>query len=412
MNRRQLLAGSFPAALRLGAKSPPNVLVFMTDQESALLPGPASLPHRQRLLDRGVRFTHAFCNTPQCSPARAALLTGLEPHRAGVLTNVDESSLGKALAPSTPTVGSFFRKAGYSTGYFGKWHLSKGGGKPDSFGFSTSHAGSDEECVEAASQWMRSQSGPWLAWVSVLDPHHIYDIPRRLASVKPRPGVRPPFTGLDNLRGKPAEQRAFVDQDQGQQTRQFTPEDWIRYRSFYLDLVEKTDALLGKSLDAAGALDNTVVACTTDHGDALGEHGLSYKGPSLYDELIRIPLVLAAPGLQRQQRHDLVRQTDLAPTLASLAGLRWDVPGDGRDLTRDRKGPDAVFLEYYSKQKWVNPIRTIRTRQWKLNWYNSGHKELYDLSQDPNEVRNLAGSGHPMQARLEARISAWRGPIS
>src|SRR5262245_8239906 len=110
--RRQFLTTSSGA---LAAPTPhrPHVLLFMSDQESALLPGPADLPNRRKLEKDGARFTMAFCNTPQCSPARSSLLTGLEPHQTGVLTNVDPSGLGKALSPSIPTIGSVLRSAGY-----------------------------------------------------------------------------------------------------------------------------------------------------------------------------------------------------------------------------------------------------------------------------------------------------------
>src|SRR5512141_944454 len=92
------------AALAAAPARRPNVLVFMTDQESALLPGPAATSNRRRIDRGGLRFTHAFCNTPQCSAARSALLTGLEPHRTGVLTNVDAGSLGKSLPAPLPTI--------------------------------------------------------------------------------------------------------------------------------------------------------------------------------------------------------------------------------------------------------------------------------------------------------------------
>ena len=127
----------------------------------------------------------------------------------------------------------------------------------------------------------------------------------------------------------------------------------------------------------------------------------------MYDELLRIPLILAGPGIGKQIRSDLARQTDLAPTLASLAGLRWPSPVDGRDLSRDATGPDAVFLEYYSKHKWVNPIRTIRTREWKYSCYDhSGQEELYSLAKDPHELANLAGK-EPVQPLLRKRLDAW-----
>lgn len=403
----------FLAAAALAQRGRANVLVVMSDQESALLPGPADLPNRKRLEKGGVTFTSAFCNTPQCSAARSALLTGLRPHQTGVLANVDTGSLGKPLSPKLPTVGSVFRSAGYQTGYFGKWHL--GGRDLGKFGFDQSVlTGTDEAVAGQAASWIRGQSGPWLAWVSLINPHDIYGLPQILHEVKPRPGVRPPATGLRNLAGKPPEQQAYVDKDHGRPTRDFRPEDWIRYRSHYLDLVEKVDRLLGVVLDAAPQLDATIVAYTSDHGDALGEHGLSFKGPFMYEELIRIPFILRAPGLASGVRNELMTQADLAPTLASLAGVPWPSAISGRDLSRGGGGPDAVFLEYYSKQKWVNPIRTIRTKRWKLNWYDSGSKELYDLVKDPREEKNLAGQAEAraVQVELEKRIDGWRGPSS
>ena len=232
-----------------------------------------------------------------------------------------------------------------------------------------------------------------------------------IKTVEPRPGVRPPHSGLNNLSGKPSEQRWFVDDDQGRQTREYSRQDWLRYRSFYLSLVEKTDRLLGVVLDTIGHSPATAVVYTTDHGDALGEHGLPYKGPFMYEELIRIPWIISTPGFTARHRDDFVRQTDLAPTLASLAGLRWPSSTDGRDLTQPGPAPDAVLLEYYAKQQHVNPIRTIRTRRWKLNWYDSGHKELYDLQVDPHELTNLAGRA-PVPSELERRLDAWRPPLT
>ena len=227
-------------------------------------------------------------------------------------------------------------------------------------------------------------------------------------------GVRPPFSDLRNLAGKPSEQQAYVDKDQGTQTRNYSPEDWIRYRSFYLSLVERVDANLGTVLSAIPDLDSTIVVYTADHGDALGEHGLPFKGPFMYEEGIRIPLLIHAPWAFSGARDDLVTQADLAPTLASLSGVEWPKPVTGHDLSKGRLKRDAVFLEYYAKQKWINPIRTIRTRRWKLNWYDAGNQELYDLQADPHETRNRANDVEVLKVRkqLEARLDAWRGPIS
>jgi arylsulfatase A-like enzyme len=408
-NRRQFLAR---AALAAVERRRPNVLVFMSDQESALLPGPVELPNRRRLERDAIRFTHAFCNTPQCSAARSSLLTGLEPHQTKVLTNVDEGSLGKPLSPAIPNIGSVFAGAGYSTGYFGKWHL---GGERARFGFVKVGAeGPDAEVAREAAEWIGRQRGPWLAWVSVLNPHDIYRIPGMLKRIEPRPAVTAPASDLGNLAGKPAEQQAYVDRDQGRQARGFSREDWLRYRTYYLQLVEKVDAHLGTVLAAVREMDSTVVVYTSDHGDALGERGLPYKGPFMYEEEIRIPLVVRAPGLAAGERDELVTQADVAPTLAGLCGVAWPKPVAGRNLAGSARPRDAVFLEYYAKQKWVNPIRTIRGRRWKLNWYDSGHQELYDLEADPHELRNLAGErgAAAVKAGLETRLNAWRGPVS
>ncbi len=410
LTRRQLLAG-LPLAR---AAERPNVLIFLSDQESALLPGPVSLPNRRRIESRGVRFTRAFCNTPQCSAARSALQTGLEPHQTGVLTNVDAGSLGKPLPQRLPTIGKVFRDAGYSTGYFGKWHLGNDRTGLAGYGYETYASGPDAEKAKAAAAWIRKQRGPWLAFVSLINPHDIYQIPRMLPQVKLRAGVKAPVSGLDNLAGKPSEQRWFAEHDQGRQTRDFSPEDWLRYRSYYCALTEEVDAHLGVVLDAIGDLNNTVVVYASDHGDALGEHGLPYKGPFMYEELIRIPLVISGPGSfsRPARRDDLVTSADLAPTVAALAGLTWPGKTSGQSLLR-RLDRDAVLLEYYAKQNHVNPIRTIRSRRWKLNWYDRGNKELYDLESDPHELRNLAGRPEyrRIQTALEARLTAWRGPM-
>src|SRR5713101_4569635 len=98
--RRRFLAGAGLATAAPTIRA--NILLVMSDQESALLPGPVNLPNRRRIARDGVTFTWAFCNTPQCSAARSSLLTGLEPHRTGGVTNVDGSSLGKGLSPGLP----------------------------------------------------------------------------------------------------------------------------------------------------------------------------------------------------------------------------------------------------------------------------------------------------------------------
>src|SRR4051812_16264324 len=204
--RRAFVGAMCSAPLLCSPRQRPNVLVFMTDQESAWMPGPVRRPNYDLVASRGIRFTSAFCNTPQCSPARSSLLTGLEPHHSGVLTNVDPSSLGTPLSPEHTTLGSVFKSSQYKTGYFGKWHLGGESASLKQFGFDEYASGkTDEDAAGSAAKWIKSQAGPWLAWVSVLNPHDIYNFSRD-ESTSLRPGVRAPLTSRADLSGKPPAQ--------------------------------------------------------------------------------------------------------------------------------------------------------------------------------------------------------------
>lgn len=264
--------------------------------------------------------------------------------------------------------------------------------------------------MESAAAWIKQEDSPWLAWVSVLNPHHIYDFIGKRNAVQARVGVRPPGSSREDLRSKPHAQQRFLSADQGRPTLRYTADDWVRYRSYYCGLVEKADQAFGVLLDAAKDVANTIVVYTSDHGDALGEHGLPFKGPFMYEPLIRVPLVISAPGLKNNStREDFVESVDIPPTIAELAGLTWPAAIDGRDISKSPSGRDALFLEYYGKQHWVAPIRTIRTREWKLNQYADGSVELYDLKNDAEETRNLAGqkATEQLQQSLENRLSKW-----
>jgi len=259
MLRRREFLGAAYAPLASAPRQRPNVLLVTSDQESALLPADLRLPNRRRLQERGATFSHAFCNTPQCSPARGSLLTGLEPHHAGVVTNIDGTSLGIPPSTDLPALGTTFRSAGYATGFFGKWHLGAKG--PSGFGFETQetsfnqNAGnqSDEPVAHAAAEWMRKQKGPWMAWVSLVNPHDIYFPPGGYEKVAMRPGVRAPLSGTENLANKPAEQMEFARLARSER---FQGEGWLRYRSYYCELTEKVDALLGVLLEAAWSAAN------------------------------------------------------------------------------------------------------------------------------------------------------------
>ncbi len=428
MTRRpHLAAGS--AAAPAGAQSRgPNVLLFLTDQETQRVRRDLlKLPNRERLERQGVRFERNWCTTPQCSPARAALLTGRYPHRTGVLGNVGAAG-GAPLRTADASLGNVFRKAGYRTGYFGKWHLSRGsrtGWADHGFEPTKPAGGSDAAVAESAARWIAQIAGrPWLCVVSLIQPHDIYEYPRRarLAALEGREmpirdGIPAPAATAADLNGRPRPQRQYNEDDQGQVTTDYTADDWRRYRSFYYDLIEDADRNLGKLLDAVEGTD-TIVVYTSDHGDGIGAHGLAFKGPFLYEELLNVPLAVSWPG--RLQPSAAVRalttHADVLPTLCDLAGIPVPPDRDGRSLRPLLEGAggwsrDAVFAEYYSKQRWVNPARAVRTDRWKLVECLRGGRELYDLARDPDEAENLAGAPGRRETEREllVRLDEWAG---
>jgi arylsulfatase A-like enzyme len=416
--RRSFLQTSAAVVASGQHRTRPSVLLVTSDQETALLPARLNLPNRQRLQKNGITFSHAFCTSPQCSPARASILTGLSPIHSGTVTNIDYASYGRAPSTDLPSLGSIFQSAGYATGYFGKWHLGGAERGPDKYGFSkveigtaqNSGAQADGPATQMAIDWIRSQKQPWFAWVSLLDPHDIYYPPQPYDLIPKRAGLTPPYSDVSNLKDKPWQQTDWARRSPVKVS------DWLGYRSYYCQMVEKVDERLGSLIDAAGGPENTIIAYTSDHGDALGEHGLAVKAAFMYEELLRIPFVIAAPQgrIGRGVRGDFTLQTDILPTLASLAGLPVAAGLDGIDLTRKSKPRDAIFASYAAQQENISPIRTIRTLRWKLNWYDDGGQELYDLDKDPHELDNLAKAPVLLSTReeLERRLNAWSASIT
>ena len=410
----------------------PDVILVLTDQQRADAFGAADLrtPVMDRLAREGVVFTRAFTATPQCSPSRAALMTGRYPHRTGVMGNTVDGE-GKGPPPagmsgpldrSLPTLGRLFAAAGYETAYFGKWHL---GGSPGDYGFQTHDSKvHDPTLASRVVAYLGTRAAPerrpLLLIVSWLNPHDIYNV-----ADAPPPGaradaaVRLPSNLADDLRDKPFPQRHYLDEDQGKPFVGADRSIWRRYRAFYNELVETVDREIGTVLGAVAPGDvPPITVFSTDHGDLGGAHGLPYKGPAMYEELVRIPLVISWPGRIRAARSDaLVSLIDLLPTLCDLTGVPPPADVDGLSLrpvlTPSPGSPprvrEMVFAEYHGKQSWRVPIRMVRSARWKYVRYLGYGEELYDLDADRGELRNLAGaaSAAAERARLARELDEW-----
>jgi arylsulfatase A-like enzyme len=419
-SQARLVAADGSIRPQAGGARRPDVIIVLTDQQRADAFGAAGAadlhtPVMDRLARQGVLFTRAFAATPQCSPSRAALLTGRYPHRTGVMGNTPGEGGGRrgaatgppagmstALDRSLPTLGRIFAAAGYETAYFGKWHL---GGTPGEYGFESHDSTiNDPTLAGRVTGFVQKRAAaaaarrPLFLIVSWINPHDIYSVftaappgARALAA------ARLPANLADSLQHKPFPQRHYLEEDQGKPFVGADRDVWRRYRAFYNQLVETVDREIGAVLDAAGGSDvPPITVFSTDHGDHGGAHGLPYKGPAMYEELIRVPLVISWPGRISAGRSDaLVSLIDLLPTLCDLAGVPVPDGVDGislRPILEQRAGRvrEMVFGQYYGKQAWRVPIRMIRTVRWKYVRYLSYGEELYDLDADPGELRNLA----------------------
>jgi phosphoglycerol transferase MdoB-like AlkP superfamily enzyme len=161
-----------------------------------------------------------------------------------------------------------------------------------------------------------------------------------------------------------------------------------------------------ESLEARGFLDKALVIVTSDHGEELGEHGDLLHPGTLYDELLRVPLIMVGPGVPPGRVDTrLVSTLDVAPTILGLAGIEVPSSMQGRDLfsASAEAGEDDVVISQYR-----DLLYSVRSSRWKLIERRGRQPLLFNLRSDPTEQRNVA-RGHPRTVeRLSARLGAWR----
>jgi arylsulfatase A-like enzyme len=343
----------------------------------------AQTPTLDNLAAGGLRFARAFTTAPVTLPAHASIVTGLLPVHHGVRHNSEYR-----LADDHRTLAEVLREAGYATGAFvgafildARYGLAQGFDTYDDRVATTPGGTFPVATVErpagavtdAALAWLASvdPARPFFAWVHYFDPHAPYAPPADLAGRF----AAMPYDG----------EIAYVDRELGR--------------------------LLG-FLETAGARSRTVVVAVGDHGEGLGEHGEALHALFIYDTTMRVPLILAAPGVvSAGVDEELVSVVDLVPTLLDLLAVADPVARDGLDLLRDdRAGRRAVALESlppFLDYGWA-PLFGERGRDDK--YIAAPRPEYYDLAADPDETTNLAGNarGRAAAAReeLAARVAA------
>ena len=402
-------------------KSQPNIIVFFTDQQRHDTTGvhgnPLDLtPNFDRMAQRGTHIFNSFTCQPVCGPARSCLQTGLYATQTGVHIN------GPALQPDAQTLAHYFRAAGYTTGYIGKWHLSNEEPVPEaerggyeywlaanllefeSRPYNTVLYDNDNQAVklpgyridaqtDAAIRYLDShqngtqEGSPFFLFLSYLEPHH----QNHIDDYPPPTGYRERYQG----RWIPPDLAAL-----GGSTHQ--------HIGGYYGLVKRLDEALGRLLDALKSLemeDNTIILFTSDHGNHFKTRNGEYKR-SCHEASIRVPTAITGPGFYGGgQINQLVSLIDLPPTLLDAAGIPAPEQMEGRSILPLTCGqtaawPDDVFIQISESQVG----RAIRTSRWKYSVSAPDNNALldlganryieeflYDLEADPHELVNLVG---------------------
>ncbi len=400
-----LTAAAAPAAKRrIGAyrrSGQPNILVIMVDELrtprwfGAGPGGSPVLPPAIAGLERaGASFRRHYTVSNDCTPARSAMVTGLYTHQTGCMITGTST-----LNPAFPTWGTMLREHGYGAWWFGKWHLTaddrwwgpsngpaalarygfEGGTFPSPNGAPGQGWTADRLIADQFGRWIDTAAaggGPWCTTVSFVNPHDIawwWRWSNRYAAEASAPSVvsalPPNFETPTELeeRRKPRVQRSLMDtSDVSFGTVPYAgpavAETWLPFMDLYVKLGLEVDTHVASVLAALArrpkVMENTVVIFTSDHGEYGGSHGLRGKGAGVYDEAVRVPLIVTDfsgdLGITAGLRDQLTSSVDLAPMLLTIANGSADWRTDPRygqiagraDLLSMARDPGAPGREY------------------------------------------------------------------
>lgn len=420
----------------------PDILLIFTDTQPRSLVGcygtpQIRTPNIDALAEVGTRFTRAYTACPLCTPARAALLSGMMPSKTGAFTN------SQPLGDTIKTLGQRFRDVGYRTALIGKWHLDGHdyfgtGACPDGWEDAYWYDGrrylldlSDEEAKNWRTEWSHfeglrradlksektwahrisdravkfleeedSHTRPKLLVVSYDEPHHPWTCPPEFVErhLETRLPIGP--GAFDSLEKKPRHHKQWADGPLGVKE----PTGFFSH-PMMLCCAEYVDQQIGRVLRAANARSEsrqrpTWIVFTSDHGDHLGAHRLNNKGPSGYEENVGVPLIVQAPGVPGGVvQNSVVSLLDIVPTFLEAAGIPVPPCMDGTSLTAllgsSKTDPERKVVSEYTRYEaghdgfgGFEPLRMFVKGDWKLVLNLFGSDELYHLREDPHELQN------------------------
>ena len=355
--------------------------------------------------------------------------------------------LNKARDNKKPPIGQHYERFFFSRGEEGealrRWAEEL---PPSSGAAQTWHSGlpvqwhSSTWVGDRTIDWLarRDRSNPFCMWVSFPDPHHAFDCPEPWSRLHPPEAVdipdhrtldldRRPWWHEASLTGEP-----MVDDPEirryrmkGQRVPPQTDAQLRDMTANYYGMISLIDHTVGRILDAlkaSGQDKNTIVIFTSDHGDMLGDHGLYLKGPTLYEGVLRVGMILQGPGIPAGRVvGDPVSTLDLTPTFYDLTAVSGGDGLQGQSLIplvtgEAGAGRSVAYNEWFvhkTRMGFDLDLRAVRTKTHKCTFEMiSGAGELYDLANDPTEMRNLFDENDYRGVRdeLEEMMRARPGP--
>jgi arylsulfatase A-like enzyme len=417
----------------------PNVLLITADQLRYDCVGysgvyPVRTPNLDALAAQGAAFSHAYSVLPVCSPARQSLLHGRRPETFGALWNYSGALPIAALKPDAYTWTRTLAESGYASAYLGKWGVNPhhdatafgydsvveeaayrtmiadrypevsytngffGETNPLPLESSETHWFA-ERAIETMER-LHSVGRPWHMALHFSEPHLPCRPSERFAEMYD-PADIPEWTGFrETFEAKPYIQR---QQLYSWGIEHYSWADWAPVVARYYGIISQLDEAVGMVLAALAKLDadrNTIVIFTADHGDMCGSHRMMDKHYILYDDVVRVPLIIRLPDMSQRGRvcdSFVYNFLDLPPTLLELLGIGSFDPGhlQGRSLVpflTDSGDPspwrEFVVSTYNGQQFGLYTQRMIRTKRWKYIWNATDIDEFYDLHADPAELVN------------------------
>jgi len=420
-----MTAGQHAAAVQPATKGRNIIFILLDDlrYDGFGLENPFfETPAIDNLAKNGVIFERAFITTSLCSPSRACTLTGQYAHKHGVLDN------NTRLPEGTPTFPQELQKAGYRTGYIGKWHMGGSSDQPrPGFDRWVSFRGQgvyknptfnvDGEQVkreghvtdlicEYAEEFIRKEDDrPFCLFIGHKAVHAFFEPPdRHKGSYANKTWPRPASMAdtEENYRGKPEWVRAQRNSWHGVDGMYNGACDFDKFTRDYAETLKGVDDSVGRLTEVLrekGMLDSTMVMFTSDNGFQFGEHGFIDKR-CMYEASIRVPLIVHCPELVKggQRRREMVLNIDHAPTILEAAGVSVPETVQGQSfygIIAGEKRPwrDAWLYEYFWERSFPQTptVLGVRTDKYKLMQYHGiwDRYELYDLENDPDEMNNL-----------------------